>query len=620
MLTIREVIKTFYNALLQRLKKHRGNWEQNDPTADDYIKNRPFYTDETKKETVVKTTNFTATSSYWWGSPFAFIPVVGETYRVIFDDKEYICIGKITDQGGKYIGNISIDDDGPDTGEPFFYYWYDSSDYGLCVRYQGKHTITIETIKIVKIDERYLPENNNAEIEMAIDNLYDYANYLDNEVQNKVSYTQSQNLSTSQKQTARNNIGAVATSDLATVAKTGDYNDLKNKPCAKIITNSSYQRADKLRSTFTAPSGIIFGSGDYEGYRFENSYIDNPLSFRWEGFSGTQYTTPYTNCTQLFSTRYVWGNASLWDSTLNNTNEDWCVILQIGGMNVADQFYWYVGTLSSQNYPLYFSEQTITITQLSEELIPDTIARVSELPQSDWSVHDASNLAHIKNRIAYEDAIDTLITYPSNGSNIGIHRAFAATTLHEDGYYGTVASDVRMDYYNTTISVDGIAYSSQKITRHYGLPTTGSYIYNEAYGYGNLSLIPQVWMEKTFDGIEFGTDYDKTDNGTAFALICNIRHIGSSSRTMKWYLFSKEENYKLPEVYKRTYVLKKLDEKFIPSTIARTEDLEGLATEEYVNSPKAYFDLVDEENGQVYRITMKNGNLVSQLKEGEANE
>ena len=49
MLTTREVIKTFYNALLQRLKKHRGDWNQNNPTADDYIKNRPFYTDDTKK-------------------------------------------------------------------------------------------------------------------------------------------------------------------------------------------------------------------------------------------------------------------------------------------------------------------------------------------------------------------------------------------------------------------------------------------------------------------------------------------------------------------------------------------------------------------------------------------
>ena len=47
MLTIREVIKTFYNALLQRFKKYRGNWKQNDPNADDYIKNRPFYSEFT---------------------------------------------------------------------------------------------------------------------------------------------------------------------------------------------------------------------------------------------------------------------------------------------------------------------------------------------------------------------------------------------------------------------------------------------------------------------------------------------------------------------------------------------------------------------------------------------
>lgn len=42
MLTLNH-LKTFYSALVQKLKRHRGNWKQNDPTADDYIKNRPFY-------------------------------------------------------------------------------------------------------------------------------------------------------------------------------------------------------------------------------------------------------------------------------------------------------------------------------------------------------------------------------------------------------------------------------------------------------------------------------------------------------------------------------------------------------------------------------------------------
>jgi hypothetical protein len=134
MLTIKEVIKTFYNALLQRLKKHRGNWEQNDPTADDYIKNRPFYTDESKKETIVKPTTFTAEDPYWWGSPFAFIPVAGDIYKVTFDGKEYTCAGKMAVWGGTHIGNISLDNGGPNTGEPFWYYWFNSYDYAMCVR------------------------------------------------------------------------------------------------------------------------------------------------------------------------------------------------------------------------------------------------------------------------------------------------------------------------------------------------------------------------------------------------------------------------------------------------------------------------------------------------------
>lgn len=194
-------IKTIFSALQtwtnKRIKSNTPDWNQNDSEGEGYIKNRPFYTDESKTETVVKTKTFTTEGSYWWVSPFAFIPVVGETYKVTFDGKEYICQCK-SYWDTKYIGNTAIDWDGPDTGEPFFYFWYDSYDYGMCVRNSGKHTITIEKLEIVKIDQRYLPENNNAAVEVAIDDLYDYANYLENEVWNRVSYTQSQNLSTAQ--------------------------------------------------------------------------------------------------------------------------------------------------------------------------------------------------------------------------------------------------------------------------------------------------------------------------------------------------------------------------------------------------------------------------------------
>ena len=43
-----EAAKTLIKGLVQKMKSFRGNWEQNDPTADDYIKNRPFYTEDPK--------------------------------------------------------------------------------------------------------------------------------------------------------------------------------------------------------------------------------------------------------------------------------------------------------------------------------------------------------------------------------------------------------------------------------------------------------------------------------------------------------------------------------------------------------------------------------------------
>jgi hypothetical protein len=39
-------LKTFYNALAQKMKSFRGNWNQNDPSADDYIKNRTHWVDD----------------------------------------------------------------------------------------------------------------------------------------------------------------------------------------------------------------------------------------------------------------------------------------------------------------------------------------------------------------------------------------------------------------------------------------------------------------------------------------------------------------------------------------------------------------------------------------------
>ena len=290
MLTIRELIKTLYNAFNQKLKNHRGNWEQNDPTADDYIKNRPFYTDG--YITVIEEKTFSTYDDYEWCSPFVFELKANETYKIIWDEKEYICTTYSDD--ALLLGNISLDGGSPNTGEPFFYFYWEeegySAEYGFCVQKSGRHTVSIYKQNVKKIDKKYidinLPNNLITENDLAYvafsgdynDLINTPAIYTDvvryntgqslTTAQKKtgkanigaVGYDASQGLTTANKTMARTNIGAVGyeaqtlTTEQKTQARTnigasnfsGDYNDLKNIPITQQylstpdITSSQY--------------------------------------------------------------------------------------------------------------------------------------------------------------------------------------------------------------------------------------------------------------------------------------------------------------------------------------------------------------------------------------------
>ena len=645
MLTIREVIKTLYNALLQRLKKHRGNWEQNDPTADDYIKNRPFYTDETNKEIIVKTTNFTATSSYWWGSPFAFIPVVGETYKVTFDGKEYICTAYLS-VDAPAIGNASINDindNGPDTGEPFFYYWYDSYDYGMCVRDQGKHTITIEKIKVVKIDERYLPENNNAEIEMAIDDLYDYANYLDNEVQNKVSYTRSQNLSASQQQTARTNIGAAATSDLATVANTGDYNDLENKPCSKIITDAAYVGVSgcsyiegKEGHAFKFTSFPTIDDSQYVAFKLTAYKNSSTVYLQTEYVQHHDYQYKY-NGTGANYNRRIWGNANLVDFTLPNTGENWFVYcnsinpstLCVGVDGLRDK----VDLLSSGWFG--YSIRNIEIVQLSEELIPETIARVSDLP----------TLAPVATTGSYNDLVDkpvyeeerlvdvyrgeyTSLWYanPNHDSSLTVMYPYTPLFTKDSLQESLIAGEQYT--FTSTYKKDSLKSATITGTMEFYEHRSDDYLYS-FYIFGNKHLLS--YQSPPFSSMTTLPTWDIVDTGETICFFAYVRESLSTPAIeyLRCYAFGTVGGSSLGSdcdilLVRHTADLKQLDEKFIPSTIARTEDivqsdwnetdetsLSFIKNKPDFDATKNYITLVDQINGFTYLVCMRDGNLTS---------
>lgn len=140
------------------------DWNQNDSTAVDYVKNRPFYTGAPVETVLVEesTVSFEDNGGvYMAGLESTFVPTVGETYKVYWDGTVYECI--CTDfNRGKAIGNLSIINEGSDTGEPFLMCIIDEMDIAIgTLDTSDSHTFSISgfVTEVVKIDEKYLPEN-----------------------------------------------------------------------------------------------------------------------------------------------------------------------------------------------------------------------------------------------------------------------------------------------------------------------------------------------------------------------------------------------------------------------------------------------------------------------------
>lgn len=154
-------LKTFYNALKEKIKKFRGNWLQNDPTADDYIKNRPFY-EEVADSVVLPEITIDVEYAYSQiQDPFKLKLEDGKLYIIIFDGITYKSIAKSTYDNEPFIGNSSILgwNDNVDTGEPFFIDVYDEY-VTFATTTPGKHTVTVlyRNEVIQKLDEKFIPD------------------------------------------------------------------------------------------------------------------------------------------------------------------------------------------------------------------------------------------------------------------------------------------------------------------------------------------------------------------------------------------------------------------------------------------------------------------------------
>lgn len=134
------------------------DWNQNDETAHDYIKNRPFYTGGTVENVLVDNVSVTIEN----GGPYIFDTTIpfkeGNTYKVEWNGTVYECVAYRPpfDDYPAWIGNATLIGGGVGNGEPFLVAGYDTSD--LFSQEDGTYTISIaeEKSDIHEIDKKYL--------------------------------------------------------------------------------------------------------------------------------------------------------------------------------------------------------------------------------------------------------------------------------------------------------------------------------------------------------------------------------------------------------------------------------------------------------------------------------
>lgn len=149
------------------------DWNQNDSTQPDYVKNRPFYAGNPVETVLVEESTVTFAEnqgSYMAAFPSTFEATVGETYKVYWDGTAYECA--CADFSGRAaIGNLSIAGAGSDTGEPFVMVVNGQGTIIGTADTSASHTFSISGFvqEVVKIDEKYLPNTvaTKSEVEAA---------------------------------------------------------------------------------------------------------------------------------------------------------------------------------------------------------------------------------------------------------------------------------------------------------------------------------------------------------------------------------------------------------------------------------------------------------------------
>ena len=142
------------------------DWNQNDSTATDYIKNRPFYTGDSVETVLVEESTVSFSGSSWPGGMYSariqsnFEDTVGQTYKVTWDGAVYEC-ACVNFNNVPFIGNLSIAFGGSDTGEPFLMGINNGRGIEIYTKdASASHTISISgsIAEVTQIPDKYISD------------------------------------------------------------------------------------------------------------------------------------------------------------------------------------------------------------------------------------------------------------------------------------------------------------------------------------------------------------------------------------------------------------------------------------------------------------------------------
>ena len=533
------------------------DWNQNDDTQPDYIKNRPFYTGDSVETVLIEETTvaFENTNAGIMAARFqsTFEATVGETYKVHWDGIVYECTC-VNVNDVMVIGNLSIPGVGADSGEPFviavengsgiIIYTADTAD---------SHTISIDATvtPVVKINPKYIRD--------------------------------------------------------------------------------MYYTADPVETVFVEESVVTFedtGRGFYE-VSFESTFVPTvgeTYKVSWDG-------SVYESTCLEFSNTLIIGNLSITGDG-SDTGEPFCIgIVNVGRIKIVTQN-------TSSSHTISISGWTTQVVKIDEKYLPDTVATKSDVEavestannaqntannaqntannaqstannaqttannavkytasqnltdaqkqqartnigagtssfsgnyndlankptivQGDWDVNNDADMAYIKNRTHYDYTKYTEIHLFANRNPV-------ASSLINDTYYygektGSSLNITSGNIYKASCS-DGTKY----ISTCQSVPISGQII---SYGYvlGNAQLgVDAGYLDGT------NPHYPITDTGEPWCFI-------SYSHTSKNAIISTISNFQIQSLYiQSAHELKQLDEKYIPSTIAKTSDI---PTDDHIN-------------------------------------